>query len=290
MRRELKEWLFILGDIVVCICINSFLLEAEMNKLYAIGEVSKIMGVSVQTLRYYANIKLVEPEYISPQTGYRYYSDEQFHFIDRIKYLQKLDFTLDEIHSILLRNDIGRLINMLDDKKEDLLKETKRLHEKIDLITWYHDYFLKSKKIDKSHVSHFNSRYLMAIKIEEGESRESYHIRLHKEKSKLKGQIFKRQFCLILNYDDFIEGKNFPTHIGMFLKDKPQNDIPNVMEIPEGDYFCMTERILSESSKPYEANVYFQHLNYKPKLVLANEYENSLKEYTQCPYEIQILI
>ena len=57
-----------------------------MKKFYAIGEVSKIMGVSVQALRYYAKIKLLEPEYISPRTGYRYYTYDQFHFIDRIKY------------------------------------------------------------------------------------------------------------------------------------------------------------------------------------------------------------
>ena len=42
-----------------------------MKKFYAIGEVSKIMGVSVQALRYYAKINLLEPEYISPRTGYR---------------------------------------------------------------------------------------------------------------------------------------------------------------------------------------------------------------------------
>lgn len=88
-----------------------------MEKFYPIGEVSKIMGVSVQTLRYYANIKLVEPQYISPNTGYRYYTYEQFHIIDRIKYLQKFGFSLDEIRGIFLRNDIDKLVTMLGKKK-----------------------------------------------------------------------------------------------------------------------------------------------------------------------------
>ena len=30
-----------------------------MKELYSIGEVSEIMGVSVQTLRYYSNINLI---------------------------------------------------------------------------------------------------------------------------------------------------------------------------------------------------------------------------------------
>ena len=56
-----------------------------MKELYSIGEVSEIMGVSVQTLRYYSNINLILPKYVNPSTGYRYYSVDQFHFIDRIK-------------------------------------------------------------------------------------------------------------------------------------------------------------------------------------------------------------
>jgi len=55
-----------------------------MENLYPIGKVAKIMGVSVQTLRYYGNIGLIEPAQINPTTGYRYYSVDQLHFIDRI--------------------------------------------------------------------------------------------------------------------------------------------------------------------------------------------------------------
>lgn len=263
-----------------------------MKKFYAIGEVSKIMGVSVQALRYYAKINLLEPEYISPRTGYRYYTYEQFHFIDCIKYLQKFGFSLDEIRTILLRNDIDKLVTMLDQKKEDFQKQIRQLHDTIDMITWYHDYFIRSQKENKSHISHFPKRYLVVVKIKEGETKESYHIRLHKIKnsSELKNEVYKRQFSLILSYTDFLEGKNNPTHIGMFLNNKPEKASRHVIEIPEGDYFCMTSHILCEQCNPYEAKIYFRHLHCKPKLVLANEYENSLCEYTHCHYEIQILI
>ncbi|WVU49804.1 MerR family DNA-binding transcriptional regulator [Fusobacterium nucleatum] len=37
-----------------------------MKELYSIGEVSEIMGVSVQTLRYYSNINLILPKYVNP--------------------------------------------------------------------------------------------------------------------------------------------------------------------------------------------------------------------------------
>ena len=56
-----------------------------MNKLYTIGETAKLLGVSPRTLRYYDEINLIKPTYIDEDTGYRYYTFEKFHYIDRIK-------------------------------------------------------------------------------------------------------------------------------------------------------------------------------------------------------------
>ena len=48
-------------------------MEERQENLYSIGEAAEILGISVQTLRYYDKIKLLEPAYINPNTGYRYY-------------------------------------------------------------------------------------------------------------------------------------------------------------------------------------------------------------------------
>ena len=61
-----------------------------MKEYYRIGETASLMGITTQTLRFYDKIGLVKPIKIDPRTGYRYYAYEQFHFIDRIKYLQSL--------------------------------------------------------------------------------------------------------------------------------------------------------------------------------------------------------
>lgn len=265
-----------------------------MHKLYSIGEVSKIMGVSVQTLRYWANIKLLEPKYISPTTGYRYYSYDQFHFIDRIKYLQGFSFSLNEIRDILLRNDIEKLINMLNNKKNDLENEIKNLNNVVDMVTWYHDYFIHGQTIESDHLKYLKKRYLIAIKIKKNESKESYHIRLQKIKNSgyLKTLVYKRQFSLILNYNKFIQDNNAPSpaYIGIFLQEKPDKNSEYVIEIPEGTYFCSMGKILSEKCNFHKIQAFFQLIGYNPRFILANEYENNLYEYTECPYEIQILL
>lgn len=56
--------------------------------LYSIGETARLLGVTTQTLRFYDKCGLLQPRHVDESTGYRYYSFNQFHYIDRIKYLQ----------------------------------------------------------------------------------------------------------------------------------------------------------------------------------------------------------
>ena len=68
-------------------------------KRYKIGEIAKLTGVTVRTLRYYEEEGLVK----SWRTEHhqRYYSDEVIIYIKRIKELKSLGFTLDEIKKII---------------------------------------------------------------------------------------------------------------------------------------------------------------------------------------------
>ena len=48
----------------------------DRKNLFPIGEVSRLFHISVSSLRYYENIGLLTPEYVSPDSGYRYYADQ----------------------------------------------------------------------------------------------------------------------------------------------------------------------------------------------------------------------
>ena len=53
-----------------------------MERKYTVGEVSRITGVSKDTLRFYDKIDLFKPKYVDPGNGYRYYTYDQFWRID----------------------------------------------------------------------------------------------------------------------------------------------------------------------------------------------------------------
>ena len=65
-----------------------------MEGYMTIGEVAKVKQVSIKALRYYEKIGILQPAYCDPDTGYRYYKNEQMLAIDMIKFLQILDIPL----------------------------------------------------------------------------------------------------------------------------------------------------------------------------------------------------
>ena len=265
-----------------------------MKNYYSIGEVSKIMGLSAQTLRYYCSIDLLAPAYINLETGYRYYTYDQFHLIDRIRYLQKMGMSLEQIREVLIHNDIQSLQKHLEELEHNCEEQIRQLDDTLDTIRWYRDYFdFEGREPQEySYVKHFRKRYLVSVRIREDEDNASYHLRLAslRNRPEMKDLSYMRQYSMILDYDSLIENKLKRYHLGMFVKSAPKQLSENILEIPEGDYFCFRSRILSEGWNPYLVNMFFSDRKKKPSLVLANEFENSLQEYHQCPYEVQILI
>ncbi len=69
--------------------------------MYKIGEFSKIVMLSVKTLRYYHDIDLLVPCTIDEDSGYRFYDNEEYEKALVIKQLKELQFTLSEIKEIL---------------------------------------------------------------------------------------------------------------------------------------------------------------------------------------------
>lgn len=106
-----------------------------MNKLFSIGEVSKLFHISVSSLRHYENIGLLKPEYIDQNTSYRYYSVRQFEVLNSIRYLRGLDMPLQEICNFLSNKDVETIEQMLQCQKDIVIqkqKELKRIEQKIN--------------------------------------------------------------------------------------------------------------------------------------------------------------
>ena len=101
----------------------------DRKNLFPIGEVSKLFHISVSSLRHYEHIGLLTPEYISSDSGYRYYGTEQFEVLNTIRYLRALDMPLSEIEDFLKNKDISRIEVKLLQQKHAVLKKQQELQD-----------------------------------------------------------------------------------------------------------------------------------------------------------------
>ena len=92
-----------------------------------IGKMAKINGVSEQTLRLYAKMKLLEPCEINPETGYRYYNIKQCAQLDMILYLKALGMNLNEIKTYFNEGKVEKLHVILEEHKNNVEQQIREL-------------------------------------------------------------------------------------------------------------------------------------------------------------------
>ena len=99
----------------------------EKSGLFQIGDVAKMFSLSVGTLRHYEKIGLLSPEYIDPETGYRYYSTRQFECLNTIRYLRVLDTPLEQIADFLKNREVDHIQDLLRQQKEAVRSKQREL-------------------------------------------------------------------------------------------------------------------------------------------------------------------
>ena len=102
-----------------------------------IGEFSKLMQVTVKTLRHYEQKRLLIPDEVDEWTGYRYYSIEQMQKLQNIRDLQRLGFSLDEIKELCESYSCTPTISQLTEKIEETEAQLRKLiARRNQLIDW----------------------------------------------------------------------------------------------------------------------------------------------------------
>jgi len=99
--------------------------------MFKIGEFSKMSGLSIDTLYHYQQIGILKPSVVNRDTKYRYYEAVQLVTVNKILALKDAGFSLTEISTIIKSKNNISLIDMLEDKLENLenflLEEENRL-------------------------------------------------------------------------------------------------------------------------------------------------------------------
>ena len=99
-----------------------------------IGDFAKMFDVSIKTVRFYEEKKLLQPAYVDVYTGYRYYDENNINEMSKILAYKDLGFELKEIRNI----EDQIILNKIQEYREKINK----IHSNINTL----DSLLKSKE------------------------------------------------------------------------------------------------------------------------------------------------
>lgn len=104
------------------------------NKLFSIGEMAKLTQASIQSLRYYEQIKLLEPAFTDPDSHYRYYSFDQKCLIELIQICVELGIPLSTLGEFISAEDTVNFSALLAHGQHIAKKKLARLEKALHFI------------------------------------------------------------------------------------------------------------------------------------------------------------
>lgn len=264
-----------------------------MKKLYSIGEVSKIKKITVKALRYYHKMGILNPRYIDENTGYRYYSIDQFIYIDVIKGCRALGTSIAELQEIFESCDTDRLLDFLQAKRKEAEENIIKMEEIIENIDDLNESVKHSKEIlryDKISIEYFEERYIVVVPCKEvGSLKEliSY--------SNLEKVINEKNFKVSMErgiiYDFNLNESIEPMFV--FNGIEKTEDIKvdkNIKILPKGKYLTLAYSKENEEERVSKIVDYVKENNLKLRSFIEVELFNDFFNIDSYSCQIQMLI
>ncbi|MDC0762347.1 MerR family transcriptional regulator [Brevibacillus sp. AG] len=102
-----------------------------MKQQWKVGELAKMAGITIRTLRFYDQIGLFSPSGYSP-SGYRLYTEKDISRLQQILSLKELGLSLEQIKAVMAGDQLSLsdiVTIQIDSLKESIRMQQKLLHE-----------------------------------------------------------------------------------------------------------------------------------------------------------------
>lgn len=116
--------------------------------MYKVSEFSKMTGLSKETLRYYAEIKLLEPVFIDPNNKYRYYDNGSYLVALLLVHLRRFNFTIQEMLTVVNDESFENLEQILLKKRQGLVNQVQELHRLIEEMDDFFEFGMEDAEDD----------------------------------------------------------------------------------------------------------------------------------------------
>ncbi len=154
------------------------------KNLLSIGNLAKLSGVSIKSLRYYDRLGILKPAYTDRDSGYRYYTFSQLYIVEAIKVCLELDIPLKDFTKFSEETS-GRIYytKLLEHGRQVAEKKIKTIRDGLQLIDEFQEEIRRTEIYNNPGIQ---KKFFMPDKIycvapyEEDTETESYNIKLNR--------------------------------------------------------------------------------------------------------------
>jgi len=205
------------------------------------------MSVPIKTLRYYDEIGLFKPIEVNRQTGYRYYSTEQFEQLDIIKYLRLLGVPLTEITTHFKHRRVEHFLQLLKKQQEAIdekIRELELTRRKFGSRISELEAALNGAEAGVPIIKRFPARRILRLQesVQRGPSLEMSVRKLEKLIGAAHSPIFIGKVGLTVSEDNLLQG-NFQEYNSVFIlvEDAIDDSALSALSVvlPAGKYACL---------------------------------------------------
>jgi len=252
-------------------------LSAEAEARLTIGQMAHMNGVSEKTLRLYHKQGLLVPAFVDEENGYRYYSIFQSDQLDMIGQMKAIGFSLEEIKSILVEEDVHYLDQLLEENMKRLDREITQLTIARQMALNLKDscqLMLNKPVCETITVEHFPRRTYLRLPIEgygPGERRSPYEeSQYHWELSlrQVKKELLKRKLPLsmfrnvgcVVKKEDLEKGCIFFSEAFLWVQEGFRHPGCELGVAEEGDYLCVVCDGVRTETAEHKEDVYLRRI------------------------------
>ncbi len=134
--------------------------EMTSEKMYSIGEVSKICNVSKKALRFYDEIGIISPDRVSDRNHYRYYSRRSLLDLTILKYYKQMGFRLEETRNLLHSEEYRQMERGFLEKINELQDEQLAVKVKLTSVQDWYDLLVEAQTVIENDVRDVSVKFI----------------------------------------------------------------------------------------------------------------------------------
>ena len=263
------------------------------ERKYLVGEVSRITGISKDTLRFWDKIGLLKPKCVDPNNNYRYYTYDQFWSMDIIMCCRSLNIPIDKIRTILSSSSNDRVLALLLEQQKEAEQLSRYYQQVTEDIAWYvaqDEQMRQTKALNTVSVKHFPKRTVLYG--DNAEETHAYHLKLQElcRTAVKRSSSIRRGYGFLLDETKMQEG-GFVKRVEYIRFDQEtlKSVPPKYLTIlPDGNYACCTLRVVNDRADFTPLLQWFAQRELRPGYVIADEIGLQLFEYLDHGYLCEV--